>query len=207
MRRRSNQSVCAVLALGALLASTVGCRAFEANVPGVLDLRSDGAQAATIEEKLPAGETTRDGFGGILTGEGVKANKADVTVEDRHWWILGLFKIANPSMKEEMAAALGKNAMRKVYVGEQLAGTDVVIGIVGGIPVVVPFIGYLWILAWEAIAPPMTGTFSGTRIAATGGSAAPMAPEGEPTQPPTDPAPAPAPAPAPSAPPATGGAQ
>jgi 2-oxoglutarate dehydrogenase E2 component (dihydrolipoamide succinyltransferase) len=204
--RKSSRTLCAAAAIVAVTASVPGCRSFEANVPGVLDLRSDGSAAAPATDKLaPNPETTREGVGGILTGNGVQANGADVTIEDRHWWFIGLLKIINPSMKEEMAAALGKGAMKNVHVGEQEAFVDA--GITIGMTVVsgiIPFIGWgLLLPITQALTPPMTGTFSGTRIATAGGSM-------EGTPPPVEPAPPAAPAPAPDAAapapaPATGG--
>ncbi len=199
-----HRTVCTVAVLVASLAST-GCYSFTANVPGVLDLRSDGSAATPLTaEKLPVGETSREGFGSFFTGAGAQATGADVTIEDRHWWVLGLFNIVNTSAKEEMQAALGKNAMKNVYVGEQMTLID------GAITIVPNIIGS--VLSWTGIGaliyifdlftPPMTFQASGTRIAASAG--ADMA-----TPPPTDtPPPAGDVAPTPDAvPPATGGAQ
>lgn len=202
---RNTRSSFAVAAIVAVLTTGAGCRSFTANVPGVLDLRSDGSQASVANDKLPPGEHTRDGVGGFMFGNGAQATGADVTVEDRHWWAIGLFTIMNPSIKEEMQAALGKGAMRKVYVGEELtfmdAGLTIGMGIVAGI---IPGVNGILIPLVQAITPPMTSRFSGQRISTSGAAA------GEATPPPTDPAPPPADGTAPptdAAPAPTGGAQ
>jgi hypothetical protein len=196
------RTVSAVTVLVASIASTTGCRSFTANVPGVLDLRSDGSQAAPVTtEKVPVGETTREGFGSFLTGSGVALKGADVSVEDRHWWFIGLFSIINGSMQEEMTAALGKGALKNVKVGETIGGMDAGL-YAGGIAasIFIPFLGwYIINPAVQALMPTMTGTFSGTKIATSGGA-------GEAMPPPTDPAPM-TPEAAPPAPaPVTGGA-
>lgn len=207
MRRRSLRSMRAAALVASLAASLValgGCYSFTAQMPGVLDLRSDGSGAALNTEKLPPGETSREGFGGIFTGDGVKATGADVTIEDRHWWVIGLFNLINTSSKEEMSAALGKNAMRNVKVGEQMTMIDA--AITAAPPVLSALLSWTGVGGLISLAsimtPPMTFKASGQRIlvSGTGGTA-----------PPVEPAPAPAPttepAPATPAPPAAGGAQ
>jgi hypothetical protein len=209
MRNTSSRGTGAVLALCAALST--GCYSFTANVPGVLDLRSDGSQASVSSDKLPPGEHTRDGVGGFMFGNGLQpgAAPADVTIEDRHWWAIGLFTIMNPSIKEEVQAALGKGAMRKVYIGEEQTFMD--IGLTIGMSIVagiIPGVNGILIPLVRAITPPMTSKLSGTRIAVSGAPAGgeamppptdPMPPPAEGTAPPTDAAPAPAPT--------TGGAQ
>jgi hypothetical protein len=211
-RLREEQAMKLRTAGAALLAATVvassGCYHYTTDVPGVLDLRSDGASAqenaAAIENK-EGDEVSRDGFMGFLNGAGVQAEGSKFTVEDRHLFlgivIPGLFVIMNDSASEELDAAMGEGgAIRKVRIGHTedmmsillSIGTRIVAGIV---PVV------------NAIASPVvnitnpfwfTFTASGERIQGSGGKGA-MAP-------PPPPADAPPPPPPPPPPPAEGDA-
>lgn len=86
-------------------------------VPGVLDLRSDGADAPVNTGPLDA-KATRSGFDGFAFGEGVKGG-ADILIEDRSHLLLNIVTIGNESSTEEWQAALGGQAMRNVTITEQ----------------------------------------------------------------------------------------
>lgn len=83
-------------------------------MPGVLDLRSDGADAPVRSEPLPP-SATRTGFDAFAFGEGVKGG-ADVVIEDRSHFALSLIPIGNESSTGEWQAALGGQALRNVAV-------------------------------------------------------------------------------------------
>jgi len=172
-----------------------GCFHYTANVPGVLDLRSDGSSAAPNEAALvgptgaeqtdAAGEEdaaspiTRTGVSSLFAGDGIVEQGTQFTIEDRHWfiglttWAPGLFLISNPSATEELEAALGGEAVRNLHLGHTVALTDVLLTVGVGI---VPVIGTC---ASVLVAPrPWTFTASGERIRAVRSAA--VAPPVEP---------------------------
>ena len=77
-------------------------------VPGVLDLRSDGS-AAPIETAAvpPSDASARGGLGGFFLGDGTTAIGAEAKIVDRNHYIIALLPIINASSKEEWQAALG----------------------------------------------------------------------------------------------------
>lgn len=176
-----------------------GCFHYTADVPGVLDLRSDGSQAAPNEEALVApapsapGEEPpalrRDGVAAILEGDGVVEQGTRFTLEDRHWflgataWFPGLFLTFNDSSAEELDAALGGQALRNLRLGHKLMMTDVLLTVgVGLIPVVGTCASLL-------VAPrPWTFTASGERVrtASLARKPAPEKPEAPPPAPPSE---------------------
>lgn len=176
--------VCAGL-LGSL-GPLSGCFHYTAQVPGVLDLRSDGSTAVPNEAPLgvpavggtreaaadDADPITRTGVSSLFAGDGVVEQGTQFTVEERHWflglttWAPGLFLISNPSSSEELDAALGGEAVRNLRVGHEVGLTDVLLTLGVGI---VPVIGTC---ASLLVAPrPWTFTASGERIKAGPGVA------------------------------------
>lgn len=144
----------------ALLCSA--CNHVTTKVPGVLDLRSDGSGATAAKEAPKASpEMMREGFSGIMYGDGL-AGTADVTIVDRKYWVLGLVPILNESATEEIQAALGDGAMRNVKIGDSETGTDIIMSIVVRAIPVVNVLGL--------IMPPFDVTVSGTRIDTAGGA-------------------------------------
>lgn len=102
-----------------------GCSTVTSKIPGVLDLRSDGADAPLNSGELPP---ARSGFDGLLWGEGVKGG-ADVLIEDRSHFLLNLMPIANESSTDEWRTAMGDQALRNVAITEQESLLAGVIGI------------------------------------------------------------------------------
>ncbi|MDP2344187.1 MAG: hypothetical protein Q8O67_24730 [Deltaproteobacteria bacterium] len=113
-----------LLVLCVAFAST-GCSHVSSQIPGVLDLRSDGSEAATITEALPASDATRDGVGGFFLGTGATGS-SEVVVENRaHFlglYIAFLIHPLNGDVEDEWKAVLGKDgAARNVSIGEKLS--------------------------------------------------------------------------------------
>jgi hypothetical protein len=102
-----------------------GCSTVTSKIPGVLDLRSDGAAAPVNTGALPP---PRSGFDGFAWGEGVKGGP-DVVIEDRSHLALNLVPIANESSTEEWRTAIGDQALRNVAITEQESLMAVVVGI------------------------------------------------------------------------------
>jgi hypothetical protein len=109
-------SLAAVIALG-----SSGCLHVTTDLPGVLDLRSDGSQAALDSTALPAGSGVgREGVDTFLYGAGATGGP-DVRLVDRQHWAVSLVPVFNDGGNAEWSAALGKGALRDVVVGEQLS--------------------------------------------------------------------------------------
>jgi hypothetical protein len=116
MRTPSSPRFAALAPLVLLAALAGGCSHVTTKVPGVLDLRSDGA-LAPLEKEPPKGQ--RDGFDAILHGDGVTGT-SEVKVVDRKYWILNLVPVVNDSATEEIGQAMGREgALRNVRIGEQ----------------------------------------------------------------------------------------
>ena len=103
--------------------ATSGCYHIDSQLPGVLDLRSDGADAPVETAALqPSEAVARGGMSSFFLGDGATASGAEVSIVDRNHYILGWFPIFNPSSKEEWQAALGESgALRNVQIGDQLS--------------------------------------------------------------------------------------
>jgi formylmethanofuran dehydrogenase subunit B len=153
--------VSSVLVAAALAAS--GCTHITTKVPGTLDMRSDGADATPDTRPMTLGkEMSRSNFDAIMLGDGVQQSGSQVKVIDRKYWILQLVPATNESATEEIQAAMGSGALRKVKFGETQSVTDVVVGYVGAI---VPIVGL--------VVPPRTVTLEGERVqTGVGGGAA-----------------------------------
>jgi hypothetical protein len=157
-----------VVAVAFAAAGSSGCMHISSEVPGVLDLRSDGADAPVKADALPSNDASRSGFGAFFSGAGAQGS-SDVTIEDRNTLVavgpLILMSVVNSSSTEEWRAALGNDgALRNVTLGEQISigafGATLVKGIC-----LCPVIG-----GW--VAPTIDFKASGTRIGQTASGAA-----------------------------------
>jgi hypothetical protein len=109
------------LSLAAVCAvSATGCLHITTKVPGVLDLRSDAAEAGA-NPKPPSG--AREGFDGFLKGDGVQG-KDNVTIDDRKYWVIGLIPLRDEGGAELIQNAMGDGALRNVTIGEQFTLLD-----------------------------------------------------------------------------------
>lgn len=164
--------VSSLIVLGSL-ASTTACMHITTKVPGTLDMRSDGAEASADTSVVQYGkDVSRTGFDAIVSGDGVQQSGSHVTIADRKLWALAYFPIMNESATEEIQAALGKGALRKVKVGQTYSVIDVAI-LYGG-SLVTGFVGLSGIYA--LFMPPVTATFEGDRIGASAAAAAAASP-------------------------------
>ena len=103
----------------------MGCTHITAEVPGVLDLRSDGSETPVMTTPLPASGATRDGVGSFFLGSGAQG-AGDVTVENRATfiglWAGWLIHPLNGEVHDEWGAVIGDNAAaRNVSIGEKLS--------------------------------------------------------------------------------------
>jgi hypothetical protein len=120
-----------------------GCYHVTSKVPGVLDLRSDGADSTVDSSQLPKG-ATREGFDAFAYGAGV-TGAADVIIEDRNHYVIDLMPVFNESSSEEWKAALGDGALRNIAITEQLGGMSFLVSVVKScIPCVGGFINGTW---------------------------------------------------------------
>lgn len=147
-----------------------GCTHVTSEVPGVLDLRSDGGDAPVRSEALAA-EASRDGISGFFSGAGT-TGATDVTIEDRNSLLavgpLVLMSVLNSSSTEEWRAALGKDgALRNLSIGEQVSGMAFASTLVKEI-CLCPAVG-----GW--VSPSIDFQASGTRISTGAAGVAPGA--------------------------------
>ena len=157
----------------AAMASTTACTHITTKVPGTLDMRSDGAEAAPDTSVTQYGkDTSRSGFDGIVSGDGVQQSGSHVTVVDRKLWALSYFPIMNESATEEIQAAMGTGALRKVKIGETESIIDFAIYYGGSF--VTSFVGLSGFYA--LVMPPKTVTFEGERIGVSAAAAAAATP-------------------------------
>jgi hypothetical protein len=167
-----------VVSLTIVVASVVlltgGCFHHQTHLPGVIDMRTDGSglpppakPTATTDRKIarPSSEALVEGAGLSLAGR-------ELSVEDRHYWIVGSIPIYNESATPELQAALNVGgAVTKLEVGEEIDA----IGIIAAsfVPLVLPVAG--WVL------PPYTFRATGRATAWTvvgpGATVAPREPE------------------------------
>ncbi len=167
-----------------VMSVSAGCYHYTADIPGVLDTRSDGSTAEPSPPALEDPKLTRAGLGAVISGAGVHAEGAQLSVEDRHFFAgvtllaPGVFLLSNESAKEELEAALGDDALREVRVGHRYAPFDILLSAATYIVPCVPLL-----LAPQAY----TFTASGERVAAAG-----QPPTNRPVAPPVDVRPPPA---------------
>lgn len=175
------------LVLAAVLSTA--CLHTNTKLPGVLDLRSDGSGAQPATDQLkPSEETSRAGFGSFISGEGLQQKGADITIEDRQWFLLGLIHIVNDQGDAEYKALPKDTVLRNVKVGDALTGTDILVEIVPSVVLSALIITYPLAVIYNWF-PHFTINVSGTRISgAGGGGTEPPPPTGDGTMPPsTDP--------------------
>ena len=171
------------------LAFAPSCQHYESEVPGVLDLRSDGAEAPVESRPLPK-EAAREGLEAWMKGQGV-TGATDIVAEDRAVWALRLFLLGD-GLTPEVQAALGKGgALRKVALQEELTLLDAAFFFCA---MPIPCVD----LAALTLLPSFTVQLTGTRVLPSG---LPATREG-PTAPPVGPAGDPAPGTSPGAAPA-----
>ncbi|MCC7072356.1 MAG: hypothetical protein IT383_13590 [Deltaproteobacteria bacterium] len=103
------------------------CQHYQADLPGTLDLRSDGADAPQETRPLPP-EATRGGLEAWMKGAGATtvegAGASAVAAEDRAVWALRLFALGD-GVTDEVAGALGTGgALRTLALQEQISLFD-----------------------------------------------------------------------------------
>lgn len=148
-----------VTALALLVAA---CNHVEVAVPGVLDLRSDGA-ALAVDKRPVAG--AREGMDAMLHGDGVTGAGA-ISVEGRAWWLASLVRVSDGDVDEGLRAALGTGALRGVSVQEETGALEALAYFCGlPIPCVDLFV--------VALMPTRTVSASGTRVTTSLGPTAP----------------------------------
>jgi len=126
-----------------IIFTSSGCYHVTSKVPGVLDLRSDGADSTVDSSPLPKG-ATREGFDAFAYGAGV-TGAADVLIEDRNHYVIDLVPILNESSTEEWKSALGDGALRNIAITEQFGGMSVLLTLVKScIPCVGGFTNGTW---------------------------------------------------------------
>ena len=171
------------LVVGAVAMTSVACVHYSADIPGVLDLRSDGKDTPPPHDALVVDKVAaRAGFDALLDGVGVQADGNRVSVEDRHTW-LGITAVApgtllvfNGDVRPELEAALGKKgALRNLYIGHEQSLMDALTWAARAVPFVVCPVG----TACAPVGPTMTFRASGERISTTPGGVASPLPLGE----------------------------
>jgi hypothetical protein len=167
-----------LLLLALALSPTTGCYRYATDIPGVLDLRSDGTEAPSRSEPPVAPEAKREGLLALFAGPGVREDGADITVEDRHVFggatllAPGLFLLTNDSAFPELKATLREEGLRDLRVGQRRTGMDVALEL--GVAMV-PGLGCATLL----VAPrPFTFTASGRRVVLQPPQALPAEAEG-----------------------------
>ncbi|MBI1948937.1 MAG: hypothetical protein HYS27_24835 [Deltaproteobacteria bacterium] len=184
-------STARAVALLVALASSPACQHYQTDLPGTLDLRSDGAEAPLETRPLPK-EAAREGLESWMKGAGT-AGATTVIAEDRAFWALRLFPLGDGA-NEEIAAALGKDgALRALTLHEELTPFDAAL-LACTLPIPCVDVGTVVML------PSFTVQLTGTRVRPT---AVPEARDSGTAPPLADP-PAAAPTPALDRPPSAG---
>ncbi len=147
------------------------CMHYQTEIPGVLDLRSDGSAAASAPVKnMPSGDVNRSGFNSIFSGDGLKTRDGKVTVEERHYWIIGLIPIFNTSARDELDAALGNAVLRDVTLSYEEDIVDVATMLVPVLVNSIPFVGQALSIATGVFLPPMTFGLEARRVQGEAGT-------------------------------------
>jgi hypothetical protein len=105
-----------------LAALALGCNHYHTPIPGVLDLRSDGAGADPATAALPS-EAERQGLDALLKGTGTTGT-SDVEVHERAVWALRLLLLSDGAAPEIGYAFHGNSALRKVVLQEEMTPLD-----------------------------------------------------------------------------------
>ncbi|OGQ18111.1 MAG: hypothetical protein A2138_11650 [Deltaproteobacteria bacterium RBG_16_71_12] len=147
-----------VTLVGALAASTA-CQHYQTDLPGTLDLRSDGAEAPLEPRPLPP-EAARDGLEAWMKGAGA-SGATTVIAEDRAFWALRLFPLGDGA-KDEIDAALGKGgALRSLTLREEISAFDAALF---GCTLPIPCVD----VGTVTMLPSFTVQLTGTRVRPTG---------------------------------------
>ena len=183
-----------LLLAAAFVLSTTACFHVTSNIPGVLDVRSDGSAAAPDASALPA-TATRTGLDNFLWGSGVSnaslksdwpamiegaKSPSEVTIEDRSWhWFTGLWPFGNESSSEEWTAALGTGSLRNVRIGDgHLLLWDGIFPVAESVALnVLSAVTFGLTAPLNLVVPyPVTFTATGVRVQGSGGVANPPLP-------------------------------
>ena len=136
------------------------CFHSQAVLPGVIDMRTDGSGLASASSPVVASKQARGGAEALALGAGLSVVGDKLTVEDRHYWIIGSVPIVNDSPTPELEAALAAGyGLTSVNVGEEIDAIDLIAGIFA--PLVFPVSS--WVL------PPHTFTARARVVAAPPG--------------------------------------
>jgi hypothetical protein len=145
-----------------------GCNHIDTKVPGVLDMRSDGAGLAVAE---PPQVRTREGVDWFMAGSGVTPTAGTVSVDDRQHYVLRIFPVLNDNAAEEIRICTENAALRDVTIGDGQTTGDVLWIFAGQALNLVPAVGSLGNLVMNVGLAPWTATFSGTRVESPKGGA------------------------------------
>ncbi len=116
------------IAIAVFAALASGCFHHQAYLPGVIDMRTDGSGLAA-PGKLTTSDPrqTRSELEAVALGQGLTLAGADVSVDDRHFWVIGLIPVFNDSPTPEVEAALATaGAMTRLEVVEEVDALSVV---------------------------------------------------------------------------------
>ena len=124
-----------------------GCYTRTIRVPGVVDLRSTGADLVTDASVEPK---PRTGVASWLAGDGRVVDGSTVRLQDRRWWALGSVSVYDPGLNIGWhSLATKERAFCDVSIRESVTSTDVTLYILSkAVPVVN-------VLAWTT--PTFTG--------------------------------------------------
>lgn len=145
-----------------------GCNHIDTRVPGVFDMRSDGAGLAVAE---PLQVRPRDGVDSFVAGSGITSSGGTVSIDDRQHYVLQLFPVLNDNATEEIRMCTEKAALRDVTIGDARSGGDALWTVAAMVVNLVPFVGSIGALVMNAGLAPWTATFSGTRVESPNGGA------------------------------------
>lgn len=112
----------------AVVALSSGCFHHQAYLPGVIDMRTDGSGLPPSPKLAPSDpRQTRNQLEGVALGQGLTVAGADVTVDDRHFWVVGLIPIFNDSPTPEVEAALATaGTMTRLEIVEEIDALSLV---------------------------------------------------------------------------------
>ncbi len=101
-----------------------GCYRRAVKIPGVFDMRTDGAKERLATPGATGRE--RDGFEGLVQGKGAVVVGNTILIEDRAYWVLGAIPAVQRDLVAEFDAAVkaAPGGLRDVYVGEQFMFVD-----------------------------------------------------------------------------------
>jgi hypothetical protein len=154
--------------LATATAVCAGCNHIDTKVPGVLDMRSDGAGLA-VAESLQV--RPRDGLDSFVAGSGITDTAGTVSVDDRQHHVLSLFPVMNDNAAEEIRICTENAALRDVTIGDSHTGGDALWLLAGFVVNFVPVVGTIGYVVMDAGLAPWTATFSGTRVESPNGGA------------------------------------